>query len=239
MSMNANVLPRSVLIGSAVTMTAAASQTRAVGEVPDWNQEDFACEQIRGLVRRVFLNKTGHPAKQVVFSAADPGTDVAIICERVARVLALETLGEVALVSRNPPAEEITPVQIHSPYSGTSVIKPWSTQVAANLWRVPASGLHELYPESATGRCWLRALTEVRNDFEYAVIHGPAAGVSSESALLGQLADGIVLVIEAHNTRRATARKIKETLEGTGSRILGTVLSERMFPVPEKIYRRL
>ena len=31
----------------------------------------------------------------------------------------------------------------------------------------------------------------------------------------------------------------KETLEATQSRILGTVLSERTFPVPERIYRRL
>jgi Mrp family chromosome partitioning ATPase len=82
-------------------------------------------------------------------------------------------------------------------------------------------------------------LAELQNDFEYVVIHGPVAGASSESALLGQLADGIILVLEAHNTRRATARKIKETLESTQSRILGTVLSERTFPVPERIYRRL
>jgi hypothetical protein len=238
MSMNANVLPRSALIGSAATV-AAASQTGAVGEAPGWNQENFACEQIRGLVRRVFLTNRGHPVKQVVFSAADPGTDVSIICERVARALALETPGEVAIVSRNPPAEEMTQVQIYPCYSGTSAIKPWSTQIETNLWRVPASGLRELYPEPATGRCWLWALAELRNDFEYAVIHGPAAGTSSESALLGQLTDGIVLVIEAHTTRKATVRKIKETLEGTGSRILGTVLSERTFPVPEKIYRRL
>jgi len=104
---------------------------------------------------------------------------------------------------------------------------------------VPASGLRELSREPATSRYWLWALAELRNDFEYAVIHGPEAGASSESALLGQLAEGIILVIEAHNTRKATARKIKETLEDSQSRILGTVLSQRTFPVPEKLYRRL
>jgi hypothetical protein len=46
-------------------------------------------------------------------------------------------------------------------------------------------------------------------------------------------------VLGAHSTRRATARKIKETLEAAQARILGTVLSERTFPVPERIYRRL
>jgi len=55
---------------------------------------------------------------------------------------------------------------------------------------------------------------ELRNEFEYAVIHGAVAGISSEAEVLGRLADGIILVLEAHSTRRATARKIKQTLEG-------------------------
>jgi Mrp family chromosome partitioning ATPase len=56
--------------------------------------------------------------------------------------------------------------------------------------------------------------------------------------MLGQLADGVILVLEAHTTRKAAARKIKESL-GAQSRILGIVLTERRFPVPERIYRRL
>ena len=56
---------------------------------------------------------------------------------------------------------------------------------------------------------------------------------------MAQFADGIVLVLAAHRTRRVTARKVKEALEVSQARVLGTVLSERMFPVPEGIYRRL
>ena len=86
---------------------------------------------------------------------------------------------------------------------------------------------------------WLPCLAELRNEFEYAAIQGPAAGVSSEAALLGQLTDGIVLVLGARKTRQATALKIKETLEAAECRILGTVLMERTFPIPARIYHRL
>jgi Mrp family chromosome partitioning ATPase len=86
---------------------------------------------------------------------------------------------------------------------------------------------------------WLAYLANLKNEFEYAVIHGPAAAVSSEAALLGPMTDGIILVIGAHSTRKATARKIKESLEASQSRILGTVLSQRTFPIPDRIYRRL
>jgi len=54
-----------------------------------------------------------------------------------------------------------------------------------------------------------------------------------------QFADGIILVVSAHRTRRIAARKIKEVLEAAQARILGTVLSDRIFPIPEGIYRRL
>jgi Mrp family chromosome partitioning ATPase len=56
---------------------------------------------------------------------------------------------------------------------------------------------------------------------------------------MGQLADGIILVLEAHNTRRAIARKIIETFEAAQVRVLGIVLSQRTFPLPEWMYRRL
>jgi Mrp family chromosome partitioning ATPase len=56
---------------------------------------------------------------------------------------------------------------------------------------------------------------------------------------MAQLADGIVLVLSAQHTRRITARKVKEQLEAAQARFLGTVLSDRVFPIPERIYRRL
>jgi hypothetical protein len=232
MSANADVL-RSELIGSAGQET-GLPQVEIFCEPSDWNPKDFAREQIRGLVQRVFFGG-GRPVKQVVFSAAGPGPDVANICDQVGQALALETDADIAIVEREQRAGGME--QADPRYVGA--IKSWSSQTAINLWRVPEFGLRECGEEAGTGRYWLSCLAELRNEFEYAVIHGPAAGISSEAALLGQLADGIILVLGAHRTRRATARKIKETLEGAQSRILGTVLSERTFPVPERIYRRL
>jgi hypothetical protein len=206
-------------------------------ETSDWNPEDFAREQIRGLVRRVFFASGARPVKQVVFSAAGPHTDVANICDQVGQALALETQADIAVVGREQgPGEK---PRGGPRFVGNAPIKSWATQTGLNLWRVPRFEAREGGEESGTGRYWLSCLAELRNEFEYAVIHGPAAGTSSEAALLGKLADGIILVLGAHSTRKATARKIKETLEGAQSRILGTVLSERRFPVPERIYRRL
>lgn len=247
MSANADVLRSSELMGSRVQEAPVQQVEVLCATTSDWNREDFARDQIRGLVQRVFFASGGRPVTQIVFSAAEPHTDVGSICEQVGWALALETSAHIAVVGRascpiTAGVEEA--VRDYPQSSGrcpikSSPIKSWSTQMAVNLWRVPGFAGRECGEESRTGRYWASWLAELRKEFEYAVIHGPVAGISSEAALLGQLTDGIILVVGAHSTRRATARKIKETLEGAQSRLLGTVLSERRFPIPERIYRRL
>jgi hypothetical protein len=235
MSANANVLRGTGAIASLAREPVVAVEIS--NEANLWDPGDFAHEQIRGLVRRVFFAGGPRPVKQVVFSAAESRIDVATICEQVARALAVETRSEVVLVVCRQEPQEIAPLGAHS--RGLASIKLCSTQMTANLWRVRKSSLGERGNEAGTGLHWLSCLMELRNEFEYAVIEGPVAAISSEAALLGQLTDGIILVVGAHSTRKATARKIKETLEGAQSRILGTVLSDRRFPIPEKIYSRL
>ena len=156
-----------------------------------------------------------------------------VICDQVGQALALETQSDIAVVGREMTAELCAWLR-GSSCNQVVVDADGGQPVACTGVRICAKR-----EESGTGRYWRSRLAELRNEFEYAVIHGPAAGISSEAALLGQLTDGIILVLGAHSTRRATARKIKETLEAAQSRILGTVLSERAFPVPERIYRRL
>jgi hypothetical protein len=236
MSANADVLRRSELIEPA-TQETELPRFRVACDTSDWNPKDFGREQIRGLVRRVFFASGGLPVKQVVFSAADPNTNVAYICDQAGRALALETPADIAVVSCEPLGERRA--RSHSRCGRGVAIKSLSTQAAINLWQVPEFAMDSSGEESGTGAYWLSCLAELRNEFEYSVIHGPVAGISSEAAVLGQLADGIILVLGAHTTRKATACKIKETLESAQARILGTVLSERTFPVPEWIYRRL
>jgi hypothetical protein len=202
-----------------------------------WNRVGFAREQIRGLVRQVFFGGDTQAVKHVVFCSLESHTDVSSICGQVGRALALETHADIAIVVRDRTSEQVE--RNARPDVGHAAIKSRAMQMGGNLWRVPDSGLDEPGEEAGTGRYWSSHLAELRHEFEYVIIHGPVAGASSEAALLGQLADGMILVLDAHSTRGAMARKVKQTLEGSRSRILGTVLSERAFPVPEPIYRRL
>jgi hypothetical protein len=235
MSAHADVLRRSGAIESS-SREAALPPVEAAGGTHSWNPEDFAREQIRGLVRRVFFSNAGRPVRQIIFSAAEPRLDIASICDCVALALARETRAHVALVNTE---QDVVEGAYALPSRGTASIKSRSAQIGITLWRVPRTVIEEHIENSGTGLQWPPYLEELRKEFEYVVIQGPAAGISSEAALLGQLTDGIILVLGAGGTRRATARKIKETLEAAQCRILGTVLTERTFPMPGRIYRRL
>ena len=54
-----------------------------------------------------------------------------------------------------------------------------------------------------------------------------------------QFSDGVVLVIRAHSTKRVAALKAKRLLEEARARVLGAILVDREFPIPEILYRRL
>src|SRR5580698_3964415 len=68
------------------------SQTSAgLGKKAGWNPDEFAREQIRGLVRKVFLSGAERSVRQVVFSAVEPEPDVRTVCRWVGEALAEET----------------------------------------------------------------------------------------------------------------------------------------------------
>jgi len=206
-----------------------------------WNPENFAQEQIRGLVRRVFLADADVPVRQVVFSAVESETDMPGLCRWVGEALATQTSASVAVVGGYPhllqggekkPAESAE----HGVKDNNMPLRQIAARVRGNLWLVPNG---ESSGGSITSACLHSYLSEVRREFEYSVVQGANAGNSDAATATAQFADGIVLVLSARRTRRAAALKIKVELEAAQVRILGAVLSDRAFPIPEAIYRRL
>jgi Mrp family chromosome partitioning ATPase len=82
-------------------------------------------------------------------------------------------------------------------------------------------------------------LLHLRQVFGYLVVHAAPLGNDTVASVVGQATDGAVLVLDADNTRRVAARNAKQTLEAARVPLLGTVLNDRTFPIPEKLYRRL
>ena len=200
-----------------------APRVHVVARAEGWNPEKYAREQIRSLVRQVF-GAGERSVRQIVISAVERETDVSELCQRVADALVAETGKEVAVVVSGEGGGEL----LEDRKLG---LRQSGRMVAEGVWMLPL-------PVKG-GTLLHQYLSEVRREFEYSIVASGPAGESGEAAAMAQFADGIILVVSAQRTRRAVALRIRQSLDAAHVRLLGTVLSEREFPVPEGIYRRL
>lgn len=197
----------------------------------------FAEEQIRALIRQVFSPYGSTPARQIVLSAIDSFNDVPGLCRHIGDLLATEKAADVAIVSTfSQPVRGAEPERT-ALYHGDGVrtpLKQVATQLRRNCWLLDGSGCLYQRGESLQGY-----LSQIREEFEYSIVAAPPAGESDMATAMAQLADGIILVLQAHRTRRAAARMVKERMDEAHVRLLGTVLSDREFPIPRELYLRL
>ncbi|HKC70741.1 MAG TPA: hypothetical protein VKB60_03915, partial [Terriglobales bacterium] len=180
--------------------------------IDGWNPEKFARQQIQRLVRQVFCVGASL-SRQVVFSALERETDIQAICLRVGEALALETSADVAVVGTMPDnVGEVESYIAHAernPRVPSNRLRKTGKRLSRNLWLVPADVTQEKRDSSSLHIF----LGELRHEFEYSIVQGQAAGESSTTTEMAQIADGLVLVVSAERTRRASARQIKEMLD--------------------------
>lgn len=204
---------------------------------PSWDLESLAREQIRGLIRQVFSPHGAPPVRQVVFSAIDSSSDVHQLCRQVGDLLAREKSADVAIVGAFSHLARDAGTETTASYhrdGAHAPLKEVATRLHRNCWLLDSG--QRFYQ---SGESLQEYLSQIREEFEYSILAAPAAGESDTATAIAQLADGIILVLQAQSTRRAVAQRIKERMDDARVRLLGTVLSDREFPIPRELYLRL
>lgn len=195
------------------------------------------------MVQRMFLSANGRSPRQVVFCGVDAENSSSSVCASVGRVLATNSSAPVCLLDGNmgsPRLSNMFCADAELAFSDKSAsIRDKCLQIDANLWLGGADWLIDNNGSLLSATRLRDSFGQLRRVFDYLLIDAPSMSASGDAGILGQAADAVVLVIEANGTRRLTARKAKEDLEAAGVRLLGTVLYNRTFPIPEEIYKRL
>jgi Mrp family chromosome partitioning ATPase len=208
---------------------------------------DLAQEEVAKLVQRIFLlSREGDGPRAVAFCGIEHGDGASWICAHVARALAAHGSSAVCAVDLN-----LRSPALHS-YLNVANLRGLAEAVRdegpirtflepgpnGNLW-VLAAGLGGDPMLLLHSERFRERVVELRTEFDYLIFDAPPASHSSDAAVLGELIDGVVLVVGAQSTRRETARKAKEILQKGHVRLLGSVLNRRTFPIPDALYRRL
>lgn len=190
-------------------------------------------EQIQALVQQLFFRRDSGPVRHVGFTAAEALAGTAQLCLEVARVLAQEGRYDIGLIDASP---ESVPLQTQLEVV-PSVRSETTWPIAPRLWLVPRrSWLHPGEGQRVSEQS-LSRLRDFTAEFDFSILCCPS--VSWSTIRIGQTCDGLVLVLTANKTRRLVAEKMRDQLRKAHVPLLGTVLTERRFPVPQGLYRSL
>jgi|HubBroStandDraft_6_1064221.scaffolds.fasta_scaffold10982_3 hypothetical protein len=192
--------------------------------------------EFNNLVQRLFLG-SARPARSVVFCGVDEksGSNSSWICAQTAEALAAR-IDRFVCVVRTPGFNDIDarPATVRSRISTS--FDERERKVGRNLF---TSWLKLNDNRSSSRNDTSAALRDLHTRFDYLIIDAPPISNGGEAEAFGRWADGVVLVVEALATRRQVALRTVEKLQASGIKILGTVVNNRTFPIPEGLYRRL
>ena len=212
----------------------------------DPRREAIAREEELKLAQRIFLPEESSP-RMVLFSGFERDTGCASICVRVGKMLASQGEGSVCLVDmgfRAPSLHECCGVPndrgLAEAITDSNPIQEFAKQLSPdNLWLIPG-GQRASQVNFAKVADRLRArMEELRKTFRFVIVHSGSLWLNADAMLISRWTDGVVLILEANSTRRDTARRMKESLAAANARVLGVVLNNRTYPIPETLYSRL
>ena len=208
----------------------------------------LAGEEALRLVQRVFLLQAQEPPRVVVFAGVDRGNG----CSRNLRPGRRRPGKEYsrdrsALVEANCVRPRLPGMFGTTNHHGITEallqegpVRAFAKPVRGEkLWLLSSGALATDSPKLLHSQRLKARLTELRQEFDFVIIDVPPLTPYSDAIGLGQIADGLVLVLEANSTRREAAFQVAENLRAANVRILGAVLNKRTYPIPDSLYRRV
>jgi capsular exopolysaccharide synthesis family protein len=204
-------------------------------------------EETLRLAQSIFLAAGPTPPRVVMFAAIDSGSGCSEVCAQTAEVLASNVAGSVCLVDANlraPSLPEFFGVSNHHGLAdslrATGSIRDFAKKLRApNLFLLSCGSLAADSTTLINSELMKARVAELRKEFDYVLIDSPPLNIYSDGIVLGQLSDGVVVVLEANSTRREAALRVAEGLRAKQVRVLGAVLNKRTFPIPDSLYHRL
>jgi protein-tyrosine kinase len=196
---------------------------------------------LAALVQRVFLPVSGEPARAVAFSGL--GTESALITATAADMLAQQTGAQVCLVDANFAAPTL-----HAHFGQDNIggfaeairdglaLSTAARELSANLSLLPSG--RAAAPSFASEAVRLQ-MAQFLAEFDYVVIDIGPLSESGPAVGLAPLLSGVILVMAAEATRRESARQVTQMLTNVGASVIGAVLTNRHYPIPDALYRRL
>jgi hypothetical protein len=203
---------------------------------------DIAAPEIAaqiGKVTHALLLPANKDLRLLVFSGAQAGPQNRIICMQTAQLLA-DSFGYGVCVldaeSEEPLLTDMGWQLEEKRGRGLFRGQERSSHTVEGLWLLGKEQVATYLKADSAPEVLRLQMEQLRAFFDFVLICAPRLSETRGSALASQ-ADGVLLVVEAGSVRRQTLNQLKRTLDRVNGHLIGTVLTNRVFPIPEWIFR--
>ena len=201
-------------------------------------------EELAKLVVNLFMVPGAKGPRQVVFAGTESGVGCSWMCAHAGEVLASQTNKSVCVVDcnlRTPGLHQQFAIDNHFGLADallqSNPAYHYVRQLSRkNLWLLSCGSTTENWSDKVASEGLRLRLEELRAQFDYVLMDVASINTCSDGLILGGLSDGVVLILKANSTRRETAQKALQQLKAANIPVLGAVLNQRTFPIPDRIY---
>jgi protein-tyrosine kinase len=211
---------------------------------PALEVEGLARTEVMKLVHRLFFAADSQGARQVSFIGTEPGNGCSWICAHAAEILASQVAGTVCALDcdfHTPTLHREFQVENHYGLAdaliGNGSIRQYARQLSRpNLWLLSSGSRSEDASSPLNLERVHQRISELRAEFDYILVDTAPLSFGNHGVVTGAWSDGVALVLKANSSRRETARKVLQELQAANVQVLGAILNQRTFPIPDKIY---
>lgn len=220
--------------------------SQAVSSIPDASRlnMEFDMIQLHQMISHLLATRE-KKLFQFIGSVAREGTST--LAREFASTLALRMGKNVLLLDADPELRtHHQAFNINITQDIKAVIKD-STPIVEALYRVEdtslfisAMSINSTYTADLFDSPKIDAIWEqLKKRFDMIIVDSPPAGSSSIGYAICRTVDGVIIVIEAENTRWPVVLSVKERILQNGGNIIGTIFNKRKYYIPHWLYRRL
>jgi Mrp family chromosome partitioning ATPase len=198
--------------------------------------------QLERAAAQLYLDPLAPAPGVSVFLTLDPGASSRWVCAQIGDLVAFQRPASVCLIEVDPTGPSLRErLGLMESRGGRSIFSDASLDLSQLPAQVPNSDLW-LLTVGSSGRISNRLpanrlpdqIDRIRRRFDFILIDAPCFESSSLMFELARLADGAVLVLQP-GTRRQRALHRKQEFEAAGVKMLGIILADPSFPMPETI----
>lgn len=190
-----------------------------------------ASEAFRSLRTNLLYALVDNPPKVIVLTSPGPGEGKSTTCANLGVVLAQAAKSTMIIDCdlRKPVMHKF--FGLRNLHGVTDIL--FGERSLQEVWQEPVDGL-KVIPvgpipfnpaEILSSKRFSDLLGSVRGEFDYVLVDAPPVGPVSDPVILAMKGDGVLVVLDAQNTRKGAVRQAVRSLEAVGANILGTVMN--------------